>query len=108
MQTKIINLTKKEFIKVCKKYLLEKLAETEKKISSNGDASKKRKKDDSLDEFFLENCRLKKETEEALGRIENGTYGICSCGKKIEQAKLRACFTTKLCISCTKAKKSRS
>jgi DnaK suppressor protein len=39
--------------------------------------------------------------EEALGKIEEGTYGICEeCGDKIEQGRLRVMPLTKLCLTC--------
>ena len=39
--------------------------------------------------------------EDALERIENGTYGICRvCGKEIDEARLRAVPTTTICVSC--------
>ena len=39
----------------------------------------------------------------ALGRIEDGTYGICTnCGKPIGEARLEALPWTDLCIDCAK------
>src|SRR6478672_3867982 len=39
--------------------------------------------------------------EEALWRIEKGTYGICrDCGEPIAEARLNAIPWTRLCISC--------
>jgi DnaK suppressor protein len=39
--------------------------------------------------------------EEALARIERGTYGICrDCGEPIADARLRAIPWTRVCISC--------
>lgn len=44
------------------------------------------------------------EVNEALARIESGTYGICaSCGKEIEEGRLRAYPAAKECMSCAKA-----
>lgn len=44
--------------------------------------------------------------EEALVRIENGSYGICdSCNKEIPIERLEAVPTTKLCIPCKLAEK---
>ncbi|HWP99105.1 MAG TPA: TraR/DksA family transcriptional regulator [Vicinamibacterales bacterium] len=39
--------------------------------------------------------------EEALQRIENGTYGICrDCGEPIAPARLNAIPWTRVCITC--------
>jgi DnaK suppressor protein len=39
--------------------------------------------------------------EEALGRIEKGTYGICrDCGEPIAEARLNAIPWTRVCIVC--------
>lgn len=41
------------------------------------------------------------ETEEAIERIENGTYGICDeCGEPIGEARLMAMPFTKVCVEC--------
>jgi DnaK suppressor protein len=39
--------------------------------------------------------------EEALWRIEKGTYGVCrDCGEMIAEARLNAIPWTRVCISC--------
>ena len=39
--------------------------------------------------------------EEALGRLEKGTYGVCrDCGEPIAEARLRAIPWTRVCITC--------
>ena len=39
--------------------------------------------------------------EEALWRIEKGTYGVCrDCGEPIAPARLRAIPWTRVCITC--------
>jgi DnaK suppressor protein len=39
--------------------------------------------------------------EEALGRIDNGSYGICrDCGEPIAEKRLEAIPWTRVCISC--------
>lgn len=44
--------------------------------------------------------------EEALDRIENGTYGICiSCGKEIPKERLEAVPHTQKCVPCKMAEK---
>jgi DnaK suppressor protein len=45
----------------------------------------------------------------ALGRIENGHYGICmSCGKKIPDERLRAIPYAILCIECKSSEERRN
>ena len=44
--------------------------------------------------------------EEALWRIEKGTYGVCrDCGEQIPEARLNAIPWTRVCITC-KAKQN--
>ena len=39
--------------------------------------------------------------EEALGRLDSGSYGICrDCGEPIAEARLNAIPWTRVCISC--------
>jgi len=39
--------------------------------------------------------------DEALKRIENGTFGICEvCGEEISEERLRARAVTTLCVNC--------
>ncbi len=45
--------------------------------------------------------KLIKKVQDALERIDNGTYGICeSCGGKISEERLKARPVTTLCIKC--------
>ncbi len=46
--------------------------------------------------------KLIKKMREALERIDNGTFGICSCGKEISEKRLMARPVTTLCIDCKK------
>jgi DnaK suppressor protein len=44
--------------------------------------------------------------EEALQRIEHGTYGICrDCGEPIAAARLKAIPWTRVCITCKEKQK---
>jgi len=44
--------------------------------------------------------------EEALERIENGTYGICKdCGQEIPKERLEAVPHTQLCVPCKEKEK---
>lgn len=46
-------------------------------------------------------AKLIRAIDEALLRLENGKYGICtSCGKEITRVRLQAVPWTRLCISC--------
>jgi DnaK suppressor protein len=39
--------------------------------------------------------------EEALGRLDKGTYGVCrDCGEPIAEARLNAIPWTRVCITC--------
>ena len=45
--------------------------------------------------------------EEALERIEKGTYGICrDCGERIAEARLNAIPWTRVCITCKEKQNS--
>ena len=45
--------------------------------------------------------------EEALGRIDKGTYGICrDCGEPIAPARLNAIPWTRVCITCKEKQSS--
>jgi DnaK suppressor protein len=45
--------------------------------------------------------------EEALVRIEKGTYGVCrDCGEPIAEARLRAIPWTRVCITCKEKQKA--
>ncbi len=45
--------------------------------------------------------------EEALRRVDNGTYGICrDCGEPIAEARLKAIPWTRVCIKCKEKQSS--
>ena len=45
--------------------------------------------------------------EEALGRVESGTYGVCrDCGEPIADARLSAIPWTRVCIVCKEKQKA--
>jgi RNA polymerase-binding transcription factor len=68
-------------------------------------ATLERERDFSL----LENARdLLSQVDQALQKIEEGTYGKCaSCGKSIEAARLKALPYASLCISCKRLEERR-
>jgi DnaK suppressor protein len=46
-----------------------------------------------------------REVQDALQRMEAGTYGVCQrCGKPIAEERLEALPATRLCISCKRAR----
>ena len=46
-------------------------------------------------------AKLLRAIEDALGRVEDGSYGICvECEEEISPARLKAVPWTKVCISC--------
>jgi DnaK suppressor protein len=46
-------------------------------------------------------AKLLRAIEDALARVENGSYGICvDCEEEISTARLKAVPWTKVCISC--------
>lgn len=50
------------------------------------------------------NLRLK-EIDESLGKIEDGTYGLCDiCGKKIKEERLELIPEAKICLECANSK----
>jgi len=55
-----------------------------------------------VDQAILDNERtLLAEVQQALARIENGTYGICTnCGQPIPEKRLEAIPWTTLCVTC--------
>ena len=45
--------------------------------------------------------------EEALGRIEQGTFGVCrDCGEPVADARLQAIPWTRVCITCKEKQQS--
>ena len=45
--------------------------------------------------------------EEALGRLEQGTYGVCrDCGEPVAPARLKAIPWTRVCIACKEKQSS--
>ncbi len=59
--------------------------------------------------FASKQGRLIYHIDEALRRIQDGTYGQCqSCGKPISQARLEAVPHARLCIDCKSAEEDKS
>jgi RNA polymerase-binding transcription factor DksA len=55
-----------------------------------------------LDQAMLERLRNHaQELEQALQRLDQGTYGVCErCGKRINPDRLAVLPDTKICVSC--------
>ncbi|MBI4743289.1 MAG: TraR/DksA C4-type zinc finger protein [Actinobacteria bacterium] len=69
-------------------------------FADSGTATFERERDLSLEKNIKD---LIHRVNEALKRIEKGTYGICdSCGKEIDPARLKALPYVNLCIECKK------
>ncbi len=48
------------------------------------------------------------QTERALSRIEDGTYGVCeSCGNPVGKARLQAFPRATLCVTCKQREERR-
>lgn len=65
------------------------------------DRAQERSEDEVLAALSKSDRQEITQIDEALSRIERGTYGICAeCGEKIPKARLEALPTAALCISC--------
>jgi RNA polymerase-binding protein DksA len=70
----------------------------EEEYAASGTTTFERERDLSLSENVKD---LLQQVNEALDRIEDGTYGICEvCGGPIPEERLQALPYAKLCISC--------
>lgn len=70
----------------------------EEEYAASGTTTFERERDLSLSENVKD---ILKRVDEAIDRIENGTYGVCEmCGKPIPEERLRALPYANLCIEC--------
>ena len=62
-----------------------------------------------VDQALLDNEKaLLGEVQQALERIENGTYGMCTnCGQPIPEKRLEAIPWASLCVTCEKERETR-
>ena len=114
----------KEILEKIKRQLLEEkariLAKLEKAREEQNTLRERQGVGDEVDsavELEMENLRSAlsgmeiqrlKQIEEALRRIEEGTYGYCAeCGEPIEEGRLLAKPFATLCISCMEARERR-
>jgi RNA polymerase-binding transcription factor len=58
--------------------------------------------DREVDESLVENAdEIVREIDQALGRIDEGTYGTCArCGREIPEERLEAVPYATLCVTC--------
>lgn len=119
MNEEIIKKTK-ESLEKRKKEIESRLKETSQKTTDNGyvakfpdygddEESAAMEFEDYDEKFSLDKNLVKdlKKINEALKRIEDGKYGICSsCGHEIDENRLKAYPAAILCMDCKK--KSRS
>ncbi|MDY6794256.1 MAG: TraR/DksA C4-type zinc finger protein [Actinomycetota bacterium] len=76
----------------------------EEEYAASGTTTFERERDLSLSENVKD---LLNRVNEALDRIENGTYGICEmCEKPIAEERLKALPYANLCIKCKKKEES--
>jgi len=70
----------------------------EEEYAASGTTTFERERDLSLSENVKD---LLKRVNEALDRIDNGTFGVCEmCGEPIPEERLKALPYANLCISC--------
>jgi DnaK suppressor protein len=110
----MLNEELKDYFRKLLKQRLEALASDEKK-SPEGFSDMQEESPDPIDQASMESdrdfsfrirereSRLIAKINDALERIEDGTYGICEkCGRPISMERLKARPVTTLCIRCKK------
>lgn len=106
---------KKSELAQYKKTLLEKKADLERSIGNRGittesstdghgdfaDRSAAANEEEISIQLKQTDSKLLRAIEDALQRVENGSYGICvECEEEIAPARLKAVPWTKVCITC--------
>ncbi|GIW42084.1 MAG: molecular chaperone DnaK [Candidatus Binatia bacterium] len=107
---------RKAFLKAQKQRLLELKKQLLREIDQDLREGREGRKDEAMDAYDLASEERDREIhfilsdrereklqaiEDALERIENGTYGICEdCEGEIAQGRLEALPFTRLCVSC--------
>lgn len=81
---------------------LNRINESQRKTHSRGEDQAIERENDEVVDTLGENIREElKLIDNAIGKIEDGSYGICSnCGEKIAKERLQALPYTGLCIDC--------
>jgi DnaK suppressor protein len=114
----MLNSELKDYFRKLLHERLEALSRDEKK-SAEGLSDMQEESPDPVDQASMESdrdfsfrirereSRLIVKIDDALERIENGTYGICErCGRPISIERLKARPVTTLCIKCKKKQES--
>lgn len=81
---------------------LKRINESQRKTHSRGEDQAIERENDEVVDTLGENIREElKLIDDAIARIQNGSYGTCSeCGQKISKDRLKALPYTGLCIDC--------
>lgn len=81
---------------------LNRINESQRKTHSRGEDQAIERENDEIVDSLGENIRKELvQIDNAIARIEKGTYGTCSeCGEKISPQRLEALPYTELCIDC--------
>ena len=97
----------------CRSSLVQQIAEAKKSLREPT-ARELRDSGDQIWKFNASNLRLSQSclwsrrlqlVEDALGRLERGTFGLCQdCGRTIEKRRLKALPWAHLCLKCQEAK----
>jgi len=67
----------------------------------SAERAQERENDEVVDAIGNETALSIRVIQAALGRIENGTYGLCeNCGESIDQARLKAIPEATRCLDC--------
>lgn len=116
MPKKTANTSRKKFLAKVRKGLEEMKQKLESELDSELRAERESNKDEGMDTYDLaseerdreinfilsDRERIKmKSIEDALARVEEGTYGVCeSCGLEIGEERMQALPFTRLCRDC--------
>lgn len=69
--------------------------------ADSGEQAQERENDEVMEALLLEARESLRQTESALQRLQDGSYGLCSgCGEKIAAARLEAMPDALMCIDC--------
>ena len=107
---------RKAFLKKARTMLDEMRAQTMRSVQHDIEEGREHQKDDGMDTYDLASDARDQEInviltdrvreklaaiDEALGRIDDGSYGLCEeCGLDIAEGRLAALPFTRLCVSC--------
>jgi DnaK suppressor protein len=107
---------RKAFLKKARTMLEDMRAQTVRSVQHDLEEGREHQKDDGMDTYDLASDARDQEInviltdrvreklaaiDEALGRIDDGSYGVCEeCGLDIAEGRLAALPFTRLCVSC--------